>query len=170
MSNKPRRSRTIITQQFMEKIVRDHIDLNMTFLQIAHKYSCCFQTVMNICSKNEYGFWNKPAGLAKGVKHKPKPLVSDIRKHLTIEERKQLILLDMIEILELLNQRIIERLEAVYCDVSSTQLATFFAIIAPFVISKKRDRKGKNKDKEIEPSDSEMYSMFKKQVEYEKEN
>lgn len=86
MDTKPRKARTSITAQFKESVVRDHHDLNMTFLQLSHKYKSCFQTVKNICERNEYGFWNKPAGLAKGpVKHFRS--ASDERQKLTTQKR-----------------------------------------------------------------------------------
>jgi transposase-like protein len=169
MSNKPRRARTPITPQFKERIVRDHHDLHLTILQLSRKYKCCFQTVKNICSKNEYGFWNKPAGLAKVVKNKPKPLVSDLRKHLSRAEREQLILNDMITIIELANQRMRERLEENDQSLTCSQIAEFHKCVSGYVTAKKSDTSKVATD---EPkSDSEMFRMFKRQIgEHGKEN
>lgn len=162
MENKPRKARTPITQQFMEKIVRDHHDLQMTFLQLSHKYKCCFQTVKNICEKNAYGFWNKPAGLTKGkVKHfRP---VSNERQKLTTQERMKLLVSDAMEVTELTMQQMIIKLMAEDCDLSASQLATFVAAVAPFAIAKKGSV-GDKKEETKNLTMSDQFSMFKQQV------
>jgi len=161
MNKKPRRSRTSITAQLKEYIVRDHHDHNMTFLQIAHKHSCCFNTAKTICERNEYGFWNKPAGLAKGpVKHFRS--VSDDRQKLTSQERMELLVSDAVEVTELTMQRMILKLMMDDCDMTVSQLAAFVAAVAPYSIAKKSGE-GK-KDEPKQPKNSDVFSMFKKQL------
>jgi len=162
MEKKPRKARTPITQKFKENIVRDHHDLNMTFLQLSHKYKCCFQVAKNICAENAYGFWNKPAGLAKGkVKHfRP---VSDERQKLTAQERMKLLVNDAMEVTELTMQQMINKLMADDCDLSASQLATFVAVVAPFAIAKKGSA-GDKKEETKKLTLSDQFSMFKQQV------
>ena len=161
MNSKPRRLRTSIMAQFRESIVRDHHDNKLTFLQIAHKHSCCFNTAKTICERNEYGFWNKPAGLAKGpVKHFRS--VSDERQKLTTQERMEELSNDAIEVIELVFQRVMLKLNEDNCDLSASQLSAFVAAVAPYAIVKKSgDRK---KDEPKQPKNSDVFSMFKKQL------
>lgn len=162
MEKKPRKARTPITLQFKENIVRDHHDHHMSFLQLSHKYKCCFQVAKNICAENAYGFWNKPAGLAKGtVKHfRPN---SDERQKLTIQERMKLLVSDAMEVTELTMQQMIIKLMADDCNLSASQLATFVAAVAPFAIAKKGSaREKKEETKELTMSD--QFNMFKQQV------
>ena len=161
MEKKPRKARTPITLQFKENIVRDHHDHHMSFLQLSHKYKCCFQVAKNICAENAYGFWNKPAGLAKGtVKHFRS--VTDERKKLTTEERMKELSNDAIEVIELLFQRVVLKLTTDNCDLTVSQLAAFVAAIAPYAIVKKSGDGKKDDRKEMPKSD--VFSMFKKQV------
>ncbi|HZK94172.1 MAG TPA: hypothetical protein VFC67_08195 [Prolixibacteraceae bacterium] len=161
MEKKPRKARTPITQQFMEKIVRDHHDDHMSFLQLSHKYKCCFQTVKNICEKNAYGFWNNPAELAKGTVKQFRP-VSDERQKLTTQERMKLLVSDAMEVTELTMQQMKIKLMNDDCDLSASQLATFVAAVAPFAIAKKSGEGKKDKGKEVPKSD--VFNMFKQQV------
>src|SRR5665647_474345 len=131
MEKKPRKARTPITQQFMEKIVRDHHDHHMSFLQLSHKYKCCFQTVKNICEKNAYGFWNNVPMLEKGTKPR---LVMEKRKNLSDEERSMQIYNDAKIVIELTLQRMIEQLKSGMCNLSATQLANFMSTAAPYAI------------------------------------
>lgn len=162
MTYKPRRVRTPITEQFKENIVRDHHDLNMSFLQLSHKHKCCFQTAKTICERNEYGFWNKPVGLAKGTVKHFRP-VSDKRKELTAQERMKELSNDAIEVIELTLQQMKNKLRADNCELSTSQLAAFVASVAPYAITKK-DRMSKKKEETKEPSISDIFGMFKKQV------
>ena len=161
MEKKPRKARTPITQQFMEKIVRDHHDHHMSFLQLSHKYKCCFQTVKNICEKNAYGFWNNPAELTKGTVKHFRP-ISVERQKLTTQERMNLLVSDAMEVTELTMQQMIIKLMADDCDLTASQLAAFVAAIAPYAIAKKSGD-GK-KDEHKQPKNSDVFSMFKKQL------
>ena len=161
MEKKPRKARTPITLQFKENIVRDYHDLNMTFLQLSHKYKCCFQVAKNICAENVYGFWNKPAGLAKGkVKHFRS--LSDERQKLTTQERMKLLVSDAMEVTELTMQQMISKLMVDDCDLSASQLATFVAVVAPYAIKKKKSTIKPEEEKKVSMSD--QFSMFKEQV------
>lgn len=159
MEKKPRKTRTPITPQFKEKVVRDHHDGNMSFLQLSHKYKCCFHTAKTICERNEYGFWNNPAGLAKRTMKHFCP-VSDKRKELTAHERIKELLNDAIEVLELTLQQMKNRLKVDICDLSISQLAAIVAVIAPYTITKK-DGTSKKKEETKEPSIFDS-GMFKK--------
>ena len=161
MNSKPRRSRSAITEQFKEIVVRDHHDNNLTFLQIAHKHSCCFNTAKTICERNEYGFWNQPAILAKGtVKHFRS--VSDEREKLTTEERMEELSKDAIEVIELLFQRVVLKLSEDNCDLSASQLAAFVTAVAPYAIAKKSGDGKKYERKKVPSRD--VFSMFKEQL------
>ena len=147
--------------QFRESIVRDHHDNKLTFLQIAHKHSCCFNTAKTICERNEYGFWNKPAGFAKGpVKYFRS--VSDERQKLTTQERMKEFSNDAIEVIELLFQRVMLKLTEDNCDLSASQLAAFVAAVAPYAIAKKSSDGKKDKGKELPKSN--VFAMFKEQL------
>ena len=161
MNKKPRRSRTSITAQLKEYIVRDYHDHNMTFLQIAHKHSCCFNTAKTICERNEYGFWNKPAGFAKGpVKYFRS--VSDERQKITTQERMKEFSNDAIEVIELLFQRVMLKLSEDNCDLTASQLAAFVAVVAPYAIAKKSNDGKKDEGKKVPSRD--VFSMFKEQL------
>jgi len=161
MEKKPRKARTSITAQFKETVVRDHHDNKLTSLQIAHKYSCCFKTAKTICERNEYGFWNKPAGLVKGTMKHFRP-VSDERQKLTAQERMKLLVNDAMEVTELTMQQMINKLMADDCDLSASQLATFVAVVAPYAIKKKKSTIKPEEEKKVSMSD--QFSMFKEQV------
>ena len=105
-------------------------DNKLTFLQIAHKHSCCFNTAKTICERNEYGFWNQPASLAKGpVEHFRS--VSDEREKLTTEERLEELSKDAIEVIELFFQRVVLKRKEDNCDLSASQLAAFVVAVTP---------------------------------------
>ena len=136
-------------------------DNKLTFLQIAHKHSCCFNTAKTICERNEYGFWNQPASLAKGpVEHFRS--VSDEREKLTTEERLEELSKDAIEVIELFFQRVVLKLRGDNCDLTASQLAAFVSAVAPYAIAKKSSDRKKEETKQLKNSD--VFSMFKKQL------
>ena len=69
---------------------------------------------------------------------------------------------DATEVIELFFQRVVLKRKEDNCDLSASQLAAFVAAVAPYLIAKKSGE-GK-KDEPKQPKNSDVFSMFKKQL------
>jgi DNA-binding MarR family transcriptional regulator len=134
-----------------EAIVKAYHDEKLSFVQIEHKFKISNNTVKKICRTMEYGFWdNLPEEEKEPVTRRTD------RRHLTKEKREELLSNDAMDIIERTFHAMKTKLENPG-KLSASQLTSFVAVAAPYVLPKRVEDKKKDKGK----SGNDLFRAFK---------
>ena len=140
-------SRTFISPQLKENIVRGFHDDHLTVSELARRYNCAYNTVNKIVKLTNYGFWDFAPG------RQIDPPVTETRKNVSSSERAGLLMHDAMAVVELTLQGMVTMLKDHLTSITATQLCAFLTAVAPYTMIKK--------DKQKEPTKINVYKMFK---------
>jgi hypothetical protein len=137
-----KRKRTTISPQLIENVVRDYHELKSSLTDLSIRYKCAYHTVEKIIKNNPYGFWDsRKMDIIHGFPVKPS--VNEIRKTLTYDERKRLLIQDALKVVELGFDAVINLLETNPKSLNVSQLVSIVQTVAPFVITKADSKRSK---------------------------